>query len=247
VTVFAPGYGTTRRSVEVTPSLADADGRVQTTIPFASSTVSGPRPPSGRSTVSVSELAIPGLARREFAEAVKKLRKHDIEGATIHLNRAVAVAPQYFAAWNELGSLAARNRNWADAEKYFRKALGVRPGALTAALNLGSALLYGGKPQEALEYNQAAVRRSPNNAAASFQLGLNYFILEQDDLASEYLRTAKRLDPAHYSSPQLVLADLYLRHGDRASAIAELRDFLALHPDAAVAPKIRDQITRLAL
>jgi hypothetical protein len=69
VSVFVPGSGMTRRSVDVTPSLAGPGGRVELIIPFSATTVSATRTPQNRGTVSVSELAIP-------ARAVRNSRMH---------------------------------------------------------------------------------------------------------------------------------------------------------------------------
>jgi tetratricopeptide (TPR) repeat protein len=102
-----------------------------------------------------------------------------------------------------------------------------------------------GKYNEALFYNRMAVERSPEHALANFQLGITYLVLDQDENALQYLNKAKSLDPANYSSPQLALADIHERRGDRASAIRELEDFLSRHPDAENAGLVRNQIARL--
>jgi len=234
-----------RRSVDVTPSLADAEGRVHATIPFSPSQVTGAGALRGRNTVSVGELAIPDRARSEYDQAQKKLSRQDVPGATNHLKRAVELAPQYMAAWTELGTLAARGRNWVEAETYYRKALELRPGAVMLSLNLAGVLVYLRRYEEALGYNRFAVERSPNNALANAQLGMTYFLLERDDEALKYLKIAKDLDPAHYSHPQLALADIYLKRGDLGAATGEFEDFLVRHPDASNAHKVREEIARI--
>ena len=245
VMIFAPGAGMSRRSLDLSPSLADAKGRVTATIPFVPSSFSGRRPQRLRGTVSVSELAISDRARREFAEGQQRLRKQDVDGARSHLKKAVELAPQYMMAWYELGTIELRARNWTEAETCLRKALDLRPGALMPTLSLGGLLLNAGKAREALPYNRFAVERSPDNPTGNHQLGVNYFLLGQDEEALKYLRMAKKLDPSDFSGPQLTLADLYLRRGERAAAVAELEDYLARHPDTQDAPKIRGEIARL--
>jgi tetratricopeptide (TPR) repeat protein len=243
VSVFVPGAGVTRRSVDVTPGLADESGRVELTIGL--SPPPGVRPARGRNTVSVAELAIPERARREFAAAQRRLQKHDADGATAHLRRAVELAPQFMMAYTELGRIALASQHWSDAEEYYRKAFALRPDGLLPVLNLGRALLYLQRWHEALDYNRLAVERSPDNAVANFQLGMNYLGLKRDEEALKYLRLSKTIDPSQYASPQLVMADIFSRRGDRASAIAELQDFLARHPDAPDAPRVRDEISGL--
>ena len=244
VTIFVPGSGIVRRSIDITPGLSDAKGRIETTIP-TSGVLSNARTRQLRNTVSVRELAIPEEARREFAVAQKALSKRDSTTARVHLKRAVELAPSYGTAWLQLGAIAYRSANWAEAETCFRKALEIRPASLISTLNLGGVLLYLGKYDEALVYNRLAVERSPEHALANFQLGITYLVIDQDENALKYLNKAKSLDPANYSSPQLALADIHERRGDRAAAIRELEDFLARHPDAENANLVRSQIARL--
>jgi Tfp pilus assembly protein PilF len=89
------------------------------------------------------------------------------------------------------------------------------------------------------------VLKRPNDALANSQLGMNYFALGKMDLAEKYLLEAVRLDPAHFSHPQLLLAEIYLRKNDRARAAAQLEDFLNRHPDWPSADQMRNAITKL--
>jgi tetratricopeptide (TPR) repeat protein len=102
------------------------------------------------------------------------------------------------------------------------------------------------RPQEALGYNQRAVTRRPNNALANSQLGLTYFDLDDPDTAEKYLKAAIRLDPAHFSHPQLTLAEIYLRRGDRPSALLQFRAFLEQHPDSPQAATVHRKIAELS-
>ena len=63
-------------------------------------------------------------------------------------------------------------------------------------------------------------------------MGLNYFFLGDYDSAIPLLKDAKRRDAAHFSYPQLYLADIYTRRGETQAAMAEFEDFLLRHPDA---------------
>jgi tetratricopeptide (TPR) repeat protein len=163
-----------------------------------------------------------------------------------HLKRATEIAPQFVAAWNQLGTIAYQSRRYGEAEKNFRRALDADSQAFEPLVNLGGVLLNLSRPQEALGYNREAVARRPNDALANSQLGLTYFDLNDLAQSEKYLRTAVRLDPAHFSHPQLVLGDIYLRRGDRPAAIAQLREFLSLHPDSPQAGDIRKEIADLS-
>jgi Tfp pilus assembly protein PilF len=89
------------------------------------------------------------------------------------------------------------------------------------------------------------VLKRPSDALANSQLGMTHFLLGNPAPAEKHLLDAVRLDPAHFSRPQLFLAEIYLRQGDRERAAAQLESFLAAHPNWADRAKITEQITQL--
>jgi tetratricopeptide (TPR) repeat protein len=70
---------------------------------------------------------------------------------------------------------------------------------------------------------------------------MSYYQAGNFDLAVKYLTEARRLDPAHFSHPQLMLADIYARRGNPRYAADVLDEFLRHHPDYANAAAIRNQ------
>jgi tetratricopeptide (TPR) repeat protein len=195
--------------------------------------------------VTAGELRVGEKARREYEEAQKKLGRRDVEGAIAHLERALEVSPEFVAAWNQLGTIAYQTGKYKAAERYFRSALERDNQAYEPLVNLGGVLLTLGAVDEALEYNLAAVLSRPGDALANSQMGLSYFLAGNLELARRYLRQAKKLDPAHFSHPQLTLAEIAMRLNEKAEAVAELEDFLKRHPDAENAGRIRAGIEKL--
>jgi tetratricopeptide (TPR) repeat protein len=74
---------------------------------------------------------------------------------------------------------------------------------------------------------------------------MTYFKLEEFDQAEQYLLAAQRLDPAQFSEPQLFLADIYARRGNRSAAIQELQDLLAIRPDGPLSDSVRRNLAQL--
>lgn len=232
-----------RRTVEVGPSLADSKGRVDVTLDLRSAAAD----PNieGRERVSVRELSIPKDAWRDYEDAQKALGRRDVSGAVAHLNRAVAAAPEFSIAWNDLGTIAYQMGQFEEAERDFRKGLEADPEAYAPLVNLGGVLINLACWNEALEYNRQAVLKGPSDALANSQLGMTYFYSGQLDLAEKYLAAAEQIDPAHFSHPQVLLAEIHLRRGEREAAIAELQDLLKRHPDLPNASEIRAEISKL--
>ena len=245
VAIFIPRHGERRETVDVGPATADARGRVTITIQAADSGLISKEVLQDRAKVSTRQLAIPGSARHEYEEAQKKLARPDVAAAVAHLEKAVQIAPQFAAAWNNLGTIAYQTRQYTRAEADFRKALDQDPGSFEALVNLGGVLINEQKLDEALSYNSDAVRARPNDALANSQLGLTYAARGNLDLGQKYLEIAKRIDPGHFSYPQLALARIHMQRDEVAAAAEEYRDFLRRHPDAPEAARVRKALADL--
>jgi tetratricopeptide (TPR) repeat protein len=233
--VVAQGLGDSKRTIVVGESLADSDGRQQVEVRL-----------SGRSAasaeVSAVLLSIPEDARSEYKEALKCLSRKDREGAIHHLEEAIKIAPHYSDAWNRLGTISYKAQEYRKAEGYFRKAIEEDPTSYPPLVNLGAALLFQDRLQDALTANREATERKPEDPLAHAQLGGTYFALGQLDQAEHHLKTAKALDEAHFSNPQLMLAKIYLQREDYSAAIGELEGFLRIHPDYPLTDRIEQLI-----
>ncbi|HUE04065.1 MAG TPA: tetratricopeptide repeat protein [Bryobacteraceae bacterium] len=243
--VFVPGRGEMRRTVEVGASQADAKKRIGLTVELRDGKFESQDSLRREAMVSVKELAIPERARREYEEAVQRLSRRDVDGAVAHFKRAVELAPQFPEAWNHLGTIAYQARDYPRAESSFRRALEADPKSFQPLVNLGGVCINLGKLEEALQYNLYAALTRPNDALANSQLGMSYFYSGKLDLAQKYLTAAKRLDPAHFSHPQLLLAEIALRRQEPAAATTELQEFLQYHPDAPEAGRIKEKLAQL--
>jgi tetratricopeptide (TPR) repeat protein len=239
LTVAIPLTGEVTRTIEISPSFADAKARVTLNLTFDA------KPDLAAKTISAAALGISAAAKTEYRKAQDCLARHDTAGAVAHLKKAVELAPQFSMALNNLGTIAYQARNYEEAANYFRQALEQEPGDYSPLVNLGGALLSSGKLKESLNYNLRAVKARPEDALAHAQLGNNYFYLGQLDMAEVELKRAKSLDPAHFSYPQLLLAEIYVQKRDPASAVLELEEFLKLHPDSERASHVRKVMLNL--
>jgi tetratricopeptide (TPR) repeat protein len=242
VSVFMPDRGEARQTIEISPSAADAHSRVSLDISFKESDFVLADALRRRHSVSTAQLAIPFKAQRDYQEAHKDLARHDAVAATRRLTEAVALAPQFAEAWNELGTLAYQTQQYVRAEECFREALKQDSQAFEPLVNLGGVLVTVHRAEEAWQYNAMAVTMRPNDALAHAQLGMNYFQLGDLGLSVKYLERARAIDPAHFSHPQLLLAEIYARRGERSTAADILDEFLRYHPDWPQTARIRETI-----
>ncbi len=231
-----------QRTVEVGPSVADSKRRIHIAMELSGASAESSL---NQNRVSVRELSIPKSALREYQSAQEALSRRDLNTALKHLKQAVELAPQFSAGWNHLGTIAYQSGQYREAEADFRKALAAEPDAYAPLVNLGGVLINLARWTEALEYNRRAVLVNPYDPLANSQLGMAYFFSGQMNLAEKYLTVAKQLDPAHFSHPQLLLAEIHRRRNEPQAAANELEDLLKRHPDLPNAAKIKDEIIRL--
>jgi len=242
--VFIRRRGEARRTVEVGPSTADRKRRVRLTLDLREAEFV-PVFSSNRHIISARQLSVPTQAANEYRDAQKDLSRQNVTSAVKRLEHAVELAPQFSAAWNNLGTIAYQTAKYDRAEECFRQALEQDPQSYEPLVNLGGVLVTVHKLDEAMTYNLKAVLARPNDPLANSQLGMTYFLLRQDELAAKYLEHARQLDPASFTYPQLLLSEIRYRQGDRPAAAAALEDFLTHHPDWPRAANLREAIAKL--
>jgi tetratricopeptide (TPR) repeat protein len=241
LSVAVPGLGESRRTVVVGPGNADRRGRVQVVVKADDFN----RDPSIGQVVPMRLLTLPRQARDLFSRGLKCLEKRDAACAEDHMLKAVEAAPQYAEVWNQLGTMAYHRQDYPLAAERFRKSLEADPELYSPLVNLGGVLLNLGQYDDAWRFNVNAVLREPSDALANSQLGMTYLAQNRLDLAEKYLKEARRLDPAHFSHPQMHLAEVYYRRKNWTQAAGELEDFLRHHPGLPQADKFRAEIERL--
>jgi tetratricopeptide (TPR) repeat protein len=230
-----------RKTVEIGAASADKKGRVAIGISLDGQASN--RAEAG--TVSARSLQVPDRAQREYEQALRDIARRDFDGALACLQRSVRIAPGFATAWNQLGTMAYQTQHYREADNYFRKGLDADPNAYEPLVNLGGVLLTLDNFDGALKYNSEAVRRRPEDALAQSQLGMTYALLNQLDAAEKHLLLSIRLDPDHFSRPQLTLAEVYIRKNEPGRAADLIEGFLRSHPNFPTAAKMEQSVTEL--
>src|SRR5436190_8188288 len=81
--------------------------------------------------------------------------------------------PQDFDAIVELANVNFDQKNYADAVNLYKKALEIRPAALNVRTDMGTALFYQNRFDEAIAEFQQTLKADPNNAQALFNIGVS--------------------------------------------------------------------------
>jgi Flp pilus assembly protein TadD len=149
-------------------------------------------------------------------------------------SRAVAVTPDSWLAWNNLGVTYEKLGQPQQAIPYYREALRIKPDFTKAWNNLGAAFHELGQPQQAIVCYREALRIKPDYADAWNHLGAAYDRLDQPQQAIYYYREALRIKP-DYADAWYNLGVVYDKLGQPQQAITYYREALRINPDFAEA------------
>ena len=186
----------------------------------------------------------PKDALKQFEQGVKAERKNKREEALRHYQRAVELAPQFYAARNNLGLAYMAQSDFPKARQQFEKVIGINPADTEAYFNLGNVYLLTNNLQQAGQTIQEGLQRQPDSAFGKFLLGSVYSRTGNQQGAEKLFTDCLRLDPSMYKA-HLALVNLYLQEQRKEDAIAQLRAFLKDAPADPMAAQVKQVLKRL--
>lgn len=182
-------------------------------------------------------IMIPAERERSFAlqppktvaESLKGLGQPLAEMLHRQIGAALAdlrVRPGNSFTLNNVGVAYLKSGKLEDAEAYFRKALEVLPGFLTAQANLAKVYVLTNRLTEALRIHEEILEVEPQNAVVLMNMALLYTQQKEFDRAEELLDRVIALEPnaAAYNNRGLIR----VLKGRAQEAIADLRNALKI-------------------
>lgn len=202
---------------------------------------------SGARTVSVGELDknVPKEARKEYERALKAVADEKGGEAIAHLQKAVALYPDFMMAHNDLGAQLLEAGRLDEAAVELRAAVRLDPKAFNPHLNLGIVLLKQRQYTEAAQVLDQALTLDAQAPAAHLYAGMAHMMLKDLTRAEKELLTAHETGGAESSLSLFYLGQLYLSKGDRVHALQSFEAYLQEVPNAANAEQVRKQIATL--
>lgn len=132
-------------------------------------------------------------------------------------------------AWNNLGLLATREGNTAEAIPYFQEALRLSPDHSVALLNLGNAYRQQKNWGDARKILERAIQVAPDDPETNYSLGMVFAQLDDTEHAYQYLQQALKFRP-NYPEALNNLGVLYLRTQRQDQAIASFTEAIRVAP-----------------
>jgi tetratricopeptide (TPR) repeat protein len=186
----------------------------------------------------------PKKALKEYGRGLDAERKGDSDDAILHYLDALKIAPNYYPAHNNLGSLYLGKADFKSAEAQFQEVIRLDQNDAQAYFNLGNVLMMTGRYPESEIALTSGLQRRPDSAFGSFLRGSLYGRTGKLTEAEKSLRAALQLDAKMWQA-HLQLVNLYLQQSRRQDAISELQAFVKAFPSVPAAAKANELLYKL--
>ena len=212
----------TRHGDRVTSEHTQFRGGQPVELRLPKSMTAGPRPAGPISLLRLAHK--PGKDAKKFARTADSLLADGkLPDSVAQLERALEADPQWFEAWNNLGSRRLQMGNFGGAAEAFRRALAIDANSGMVQSNLGLALLFLRDATGAEEAARRALLLEPDSGKASYVAGLA--LLQQNKRTDEGL-AALRAAAKEVPRALLATAEWHCRHDEFPECVADLRTFL---------------------
>jgi tetratricopeptide (TPR) repeat protein len=203
-----------------------------------------------KGNVSAHELSMPPKAQELMESGKKKLyQQKDSTGALTDFEQAVALAPDYYEAYCQMGLASLSIGKRSDAETDFRKSQEISGDKYADAdINLGTMQLDKGDNPGGEKLIRRGIELNPTSFLAYYELGraeLNEKKLPEAEGAAQQAKSLAPNSPLVYR----LLSIVHIEQKNYAALMQDLDAYLKLDPDspaAARAKQLRDKYSPLA-
>ena|SRR5271165_3783852 len=212
-------------------------------------------------TLSASPYKAPKDARRAYEKGFDAERKGKLANARKYFETAVEIYPNYAYAWFQLGTVLEKENQKDAARTAYTQAATIDNRFLPPYLSLASmayeaenwieVLNFTGHIMDLDPLNHAAVTAyvvdlDPLNCADAYFYNAvaNYKLNKIEDAEKSGLK-AEHILLTRFPQLHLLLAEIFTRKNDYATAISEIQTYLELAPHAKNADQVRAQLAKL--
>jgi tetratricopeptide (TPR) repeat protein len=197
------------------------------------------------STVSASDLAVPSKARKEVEEAGKAISKQDWSKAVELLNQAIAIYPQYAAAYNILGVVYANMNDPVHEQQALEKAVSLDEHYAPACQNLVKLYLREKSYPQAETLLGKGLRADPNNGVYLMLMADVQYMQGHYDAAIATVQRMHTVSTDHPATAHYIAAKAYEQKNKPQDALGEMQMFLKEEPTGQRADHVRSDIAKM--
>ena len=195
--------------------------------------------------VSANDLNVPEKARKEVDKANEAMAMHNWKKSLEHLNKAIALDPQYATAYNNLGVLYGKMNDIPQEEEALKKAVALDEHFAPALLNYGKLCLRQKDVTKAEALFQKASTSEPDNPETLMLLAYSEYMNHHFDAAISSAQRAHSAAHDHPSFVHYIAARAYQQQNQQQKALVEFQAFLKEEPKGPRADHVRGDIVRI--
>jgi tetratricopeptide (TPR) repeat protein len=200
---------------------------------------------SGRALLNgVVDANVPTEAHDEYERGRSALAKKDQQEAIAHLQRAITLYPNFFAADLLLATAYVDLREWSKAEVVLRRAVELKPESAPAIIALGEVYWRQKRFREAEETLLAGLKIDEKSWHGQFTLARLYWETGDIKKAGPPLGLTLQLKP-DFAEAHLLAGNVLLKVGQQQRALLEYEEYLKLAPKGEFAPQARELVQKL--
>ncbi len=181
---------------------------------------------------------------KEFEKGVDAEQDGKEDEAVKHYRKAVAIAPDFYPARNNLGIRLLNKQKFREAEEQFEAVIRLSPNDAQGYFNLGNVLALTERYADAERTLHEGLKYQPDAAMGHFLLGFIYLRTGHFEESEKRLRWSLQLDPS-LSKARIELADALLQQKNPAAAVAELKRFMQDYPQDPLLPQVKRLLAKL--
>jgi tetratricopeptide (TPR) repeat protein len=195
-------------------------------------------------SVAAGSLNIPDKAQQEFEKGEDALKAKQPEEGAKHFEKAIKQYENYPEAYRMLGEAYLDQKDWKKAETALKRSIELDPKVAASYVDLGAVENQQQNYPAAEEALKKGLALAPDAAAAKYELAKTYWAMgrwqDAAPLAEETVTALPELATAH-----VLMANIYLKKRDGASALREYQEYLRLEPEGTMAPQVREVVAKI--
>jgi tetratricopeptide (TPR) repeat protein len=194
---------------------------------------------SSAASVAAMDLNVPKKAAKEFERSSQEMSQENWGKAIEHLDKAIAIYPQYSSAYNDLAVCYGRLKQEDKQREALLKAISANDHCIPALVNLAHMDMKGNQLADAVSLLNRATAADPSNVEALGLLAQVDFLQGHYEQAIADAHKVHSLPHEHFALVHYTAASAYERENRIADAVAELKIFLQEEPQGPRADAVR--------
>jgi tetratricopeptide (TPR) repeat protein len=196
-------------------------------------------------SLDVIDARAPAEAREQLSRGRTALVKKSYPEAIAHLQKAIALYPDFYEAHLLLGTTFVDEREWKQAETAFERAVALKAGSATPMLLLGEVYWREKRYQEAEKTLLDGLKLDDKSWNGYFVLARLYWDQENIPKAAPAIGHTLQLKP-DFAPAHLLAGNILLRINQQERALAEYQEYLRLEPKGEFAVPTRELVAKLS-